>query len=183
MALLAGLADDVRAGLSSQPEAAAAEVLLRRAWIRALRADHDAARVLPDAAPSRRSSTRLRHEIVAPVRARGARRARARAPRARRTRCSTRWSTAGSSTPYVPVDVSESAVREAAAAPRRRRTRTSSPRRRRRLRAAISSACAHNGSRRLIAFLGGTIGNLDRGERSAVSAPDARACSARTTAC
>jgi L-histidine Nalpha-methyltransferase len=71
---------------------------------------------------------------------------------------------AGGDVTYVPVDVSESAVREAAS----------------RLAATYESLHVHgvvadfeddlerldhNGSRRLIAFLGGTIGNLDRAER------------------
>ena len=44
---LEAMADDVRAGLRGRPEGAAAEVLLRRARVRALRPDHRAARVLP----------------------------------------------------------------------------------------------------------------------------------------
>jgi L-histidine N-alpha-methyltransferase len=71
---------------------------------------------------------------------------------------------AGGAVTYVPVDVSASAVREAVS----------------RLAGTYDSLhvhgvvadfeddlqrLEHNGSRRLIAFLGGTIGNLDRGER------------------
>jgi L-histidine Nalpha-methyltransferase len=71
---------------------------------------------------------------------------------------------ASGSVTYVPVDVSESAVREAAS----------------RLKGAYEflhvhgvvadfeedlERLEHNGSRRLIVFLGGTIGNLDRSER------------------
>ena len=45
---LAGLAEDVREGLLVPVQGAAAEVLLRRARLGAVRADHRAARVLPD---------------------------------------------------------------------------------------------------------------------------------------
>ena len=43
-----GLRDDVRAGLTAEPEVAAAEVVLRRPRQRAVRGDHPAAGVLPD---------------------------------------------------------------------------------------------------------------------------------------
>ena len=75
-------------------QGAAAEVLLRRARLGAVRPDHDAARVLPDA---------LRAPDPQPPRARD-RRARptprswsswARAPPRRRARCSTRWPATG----------------------------------------------------------------------------------------
>ena len=65
---------------------------------------------------------------------------------------------------YVPVDVSESAVREAAG----RLTGTYESLHVHGVVADFEEdleRLEHNGSRRLIAFLGGTIGNLDRGER------------------
>ena len=70
----ATMARDVRAGLSAYPEGAGAEVLLRRARLAALRADHRAARVLPD-----------------PGRARDPQRALGR-DRRRRRRAAGRWS-------------------------------------------------------------------------------------------
>jgi L-histidine N-alpha-methyltransferase len=71
---------------------------------------------------------------------------------------------AGGAVTYVPVDVSESAVREAA-------SRLAGTYDGLRLHGVVADfeedldRLEHNGSRRLIAFLGGTIGNLDRTER------------------
>ena len=62
---LAGLAEDVREGLSCSVQGAAAEVLLRRARLGAVRADHRAARVLPDPHRARDPRRATRDEIVA----------------------------------------------------------------------------------------------------------------------
>lgn len=67
----------------------------------------------------------------------------------------------GSSVTYVPVDVSESAVREAA-------FRLAGTYENLQVHGVVGDfeqdieRLRHNGSRRLVAFLGGTIGNLDR---------------------
>jgi L-histidine N-alpha-methyltransferase len=73
---------------------------------------------------------------------------------------------AGKDTTYVPVDVSESAVRESAA-------RLAGTYERLNVHGVVGDfeedlpPLRHNGKRRLIAFLGGTIGNFDRSERRA----------------
>ena len=70
----------------------------------------------------------------------------------------------GRETTYVPVDVSESAVREAAA-------RLAGTYERLQVHGIVGDfeedlpRLRHNGTRRLIAFLGGTVGNFDRPER------------------
>ena len=81
----AAMARDVRAGLAAEPEGAGAEVLLRRARLAALRADHRAARVLPD-----------------PGRARDPRRALGR-DRRRRRRARRPWSSSARARPRRPA--------------------------------------------------------------------------------
>ena len=61
----ATMARDVRRGSDDDPEGALAEVLLRRARLAAVRADHRARRVLPDPRASARSSSERSAEIVA----------------------------------------------------------------------------------------------------------------------
>ena len=89
------LVDEARAGPAHPAAAALAEVVLRRARLRALRRDHPAARVLPDAQPSARSSTSARDEIAEPTRAPTRSSSSARARRRRRGCCSTRLRAGG----------------------------------------------------------------------------------------
>ena len=145
-------------------QGAAAQVLLRRARLGAVRADHRRCPSTTRRAPSRRSSTRRRRDRRAGASPRSWS-SWARGRPARRTRCSTRWSSAATAARYVPVDVSESAVAECAErlAEQYEASRSTAS-------WATSSrtwtASRHNGDRRLVAFLGGTIGNLDRPARA-----------------
>ena len=104
--------------------------------------------------------------------------------RARRRRpgcCSTRMQRHGTLDRFVPFDVSE-----ADAARRGRRDRSASTRRRRARRSSATStatsSASRRGGRRLVAFLGGTIGNLAPDAARAVPAPTSRRCSTPTTA-
>ena len=107
------LADDVRDGLRPPAEGAAAQVLLRRARLGAVRPHHRAARVLPhalragDPQPPR---ARHRGEHAAPRSWSSSARGRPR----RRARCSTRWPARGRCDRYVPFDVDESVVQACA---------------------------------------------------------------------
>ncbi len=105
---------DVRAGLGAHPQDAAAEVVLRRSRQRALRRDHPPPRVLPD-------PHRARH----PRRARPRRRRAHQGRHARRARLGhvgedaappRRAPRAGTLERFVPFDVSEQTLRDAAAA-------------------------------------------------------------------
>ena len=97
------------------PEGAVAEVLLRRARLAAVRADHRAARVLPDPAPSARSSASARPRS-SPPRATPAPWSSSAPARPRRpATCSSAMRDAGSLETYVPVDISEEITHETAA--------------------------------------------------------------------
>ena len=136
-------ADDLRAalrldadrGLRADAEGHPAQVVLRHSRLAALRRHHPAARVLPDALrtgdPRGARATRS-PPSPAPTRSWSS----APGPRRRRASCSTRCATPARSRRFVPFDVSEQTLRDAAAAvgprlPGRRRAR-----RRRRLRAS-----------------------------------------------
>ena len=149
------------------PARASAEVLLRRARVGAVRADHRAAGVLPVAGRAghpRRGRARDR-------RARAARRrswSSAPARRARRPPCWTRcWSSA---------TAAAATSRSTSPRPRSRIAPSASSRGTSRSRCTASSATSsatstgsrERSGRRLIAFLGGTIGNLDHPRRSAL---------------
>ena len=112
--------------------------------------------------------TRTEHALLRRDRRCGDRRGRsprsssssAAAPRARRACCSTRSPRSQPRPAYVPIDVSESMLRQSAAAlraayPRAARARASSP--------TTSAGCRASpvGRRRLVAFLGSTIGNFE----------------------
>ena len=84
-------------------QGAAAEALLRRARLGAVRPDLRAARVLPDAHRAGDPRDRTRPTIVAATGAGGAGRARLRLRRRRRACCSTRWPTRARCARYVPV--------------------------------------------------------------------------------
>ena len=152
------LRDDVRAGLTSTPKELPPKWFYDDRGSRALRRDHPAARVLPDPRASARSSTRARRRsphAAAPTRSSSS----ARARRRRRGSCSTRCATPGRLRRFVPFDVSEQTLRDAAGRDRRASTRHRGARGRRRLRAPPRPAARAAGAR-LVAFLGGTIGNL-----------------------
>ena len=156
----AALRADADRGLTSTPKDAPAEVVLRRPRLAALRRDHPAARVLPDPLPSARSSRPARAEIAARDRRRHARRARLGhvgedAPAARRVAA-----TRARSTRFVPFDVSEADP----ARRRRRDRRASTPASTCTRWSATSSAtspASPAAAGALVAFLGGTIGNLE----------------------
>ena len=111
----------------------------------------------------------------------------ARARRRRRGCCSTRCADAGTLTRFVPFDVSEPTLRDAAAAlaarlpGRARCTRSSAT-------SSATSASSRAAGRRIVAFLGGTIGNLAPGRarqvprraRGQARARRLRCCSAPT---
>ena len=165
---------DVLAGLTATPEDAAAELVLRRARQRAVRRDHPAAGVLPDPAPSGRSSrpgparsprpsrrghagrARQRHVGEDPAAAgRAARRRHAAAVRALRRRprrCCARRRGAG-----------RASTRALAVARRRRRLRAAP--------AAAARAAAAGWS----PSSGRTIGNLEPAQRAALPAPSVAA--------
>ena len=149
----------LRRRLASPPRDAAAQVVLRRPRQRAVRRDHPARRVLPDPRASARSSQREAADDRRRVRGRHPGRARARAPRTRPGCCSTRSTPPGQLRRFVPFDVSEGDPALAAAHHRRRAT----PASRSTAWSATSTATSASiptGGRRLVAFLGGTIGNL-----------------------
>ena len=157
-------------------EDAAAEVLLRRARQRAVRRDHPAARSTTPPAPSGRSSSLHAAEIAAATRRRDAGRARQRhvgedpaaAAGAARRRHARR---------FVPFDVDPAVLKDASAAVadefpgldgRSPSSATSSS----------TSARCRAIRRRLVAFLGSTIGNLDPAQRAAFLPPCGRRCDA-----
>ena len=100
-------------------QGALAPLLLRRARLGALRADHEAARVLPD--PRRAGDPRER--LAGDRRSRrqpgDPDRARLRIGARRRASCSTRCATRAACSAYAPVDISEEITRDTAAEGRR----------------------------------------------------------------
>ena len=142
-----GLADDALAGLAASPKCAAAQALLRRARLRALRAHHAAARVLPephraaDPAPRRRRRRR-------PPRCRRAGGAGLGGVAQDRAPCSTRCATRGRSSATCP---STSAPRRSSPrrpAPGRGLPRARAPRGRGRLLAPPPGGAAAGAPRR-----------------------------------
>ena len=162
-------------------EDAPAEVVLRRPRERAVRRDHPSARVLPDP-----------HRTGDP-----ARRTRATSPSSPRPTRSSSWAPgtsektrilldafrdAGTLDRFVPFDVSEQTLRDAAAAVAREYDGV-------RVHAVVGDFEHHlgqlpDGGTRVVAFLGSTIGNLAPGPRAAVprrrspppSRPATRSC-------
>ena len=142
---------------------------------RAVRRDHPARPSTTRPAPSGRSCDAAPTTIAAVDRRRHARRARLRdvgedAPPARRARAAP-----DTLRRFVPFDVSETTLRDAAAVDRGRVPGRRGARGRRRLRAPPRPR-SPRGGRRLVAFLGGTIGNLaarDRGPGSSPRSPRA----------
>ena len=144
---------DVRAGLACDAEDAAAEVVLRRPGQRAVRRDHPAPRVLPD--PHRAldpGRARARHRRASPRRdtlvelgsgTSEKTRLLLDALARRRARCER----------FVPFDVSEQTLRDAAAAVAARVPGVARARGRRRLRAPPRRRCPAADAR-LVAFLG-----------------------------
>ena len=121
-------------------EGPAAEVVLRRPRLAAVRRDHPARRVLPDPrragdprsrarTRSRRRAARTRSSSSAPGR------------RRRRASCSTRSRAPGTLRRFVPFDVSETTLRDAAARDRRGAPGHRRARGRRRLRAPPRPSC------------------------------------------
>ena len=164
-----GMAARRRAGLTA-PQGALAEVLLRRARLGAVRADHRAARVLPDPRASARSSQPLGRDRAAggepgtlvELGSGSAAKTRVLLDAMRE---------AGCLETYVPVDISEEITRETAerwSTSTRASTSTAS---------SATSSTTSSGSRtaatpRLIAFLGGTIGNFEPASAPRVPGPD-----------
>ena len=173
------MARDVRARPLTPPEGAVAEVLLRRARLAALRADHRA----------RRSTTRPAAERAILADALGR-------DRRRGGRAAARWSSSAPARPRKTRHLLD-AMRDAGCLehlrpgrhlrgdhPRDRRAAgrgVPGPRRARpglRLRARPGADPGREGGR-LIAFLGGTIGNLYPHQRAASSSPHRRPARAR----
>ena len=165
----------------ARAEGAGAEVLLRRARLAALRADHRAARVLPD--PGRARDPR--HPLGRDPRRRrlpaDADRARFRAQRRRPATCSTAMGEAGCLETFVPVDISEEITRETAASLVEDYPGLDGARPRLRLRAGPRADPGRPSGGRLVAFLGGTIGNLYPDHAPRLPLPDRGAARARTT--
>ena len=109
----ATMARDVRRGLW-RSQGAGAEVLLRRARLAALRADHRAGRVLPD--PGRAGDPRraLGRDRRRRGRAAGPWSSSARARPPRPATCSARCATPAACETYVPVDISEEITHQTA---------------------------------------------------------------------
>ena len=154
---------DVLDGLHADAEIVAAQVVLRLGGQRSVRPDHPAARVLPDprrgADPARRAR---RRSPPHPARTRWS--SSAAAPRRRPGCCSTRCATpdrcAGSSRSTSTPGCCRRPVRRSSTSIRASRSTPS---------AAISrstSARSRSVGRRLVVFLGSTIGNLTPGPRA-----------------
>ena len=145
-------------------EDAAARVVLRRATAASCSTRSPGCPSTTRPGPSARSSRPSAGEIVAATGADDAGRARVGhvgqdpAPARRHGR------RAGRLHRFVPFDVSEETLRHAAADDRRRRT-TSSTSTRSSGTSTATSARSRRGGRRLVAFLGSTIGNLDPAQR------------------
>ena len=164
-------------------QGAAAQALLRRARLGAVRADLRAARVLPDAHRARDPRPTRADEIVAAHRRRRAGRARLGRGRRRRGSCSTRWRAPGTLQPLRPAR----RLRARRAGRGRRSSSTSTTGSRSTAWSATSSATSTaspsgDGAPRLVALLGGTIGNFPPGTRRAAAARDRRAARPRRPA-
>ena len=101
-------------GPADDPKELLAEVLLRRARLAALRADHRARRVLPDPRRARDPPRALGARSSPPPASRRPWSSSAPARRRRPATCSTRCATPAASTTYVPVDISEEITPETA---------------------------------------------------------------------
>ena len=110
----ATMARDVRAGLLAEPEGAGAEVLLRRARLAALRADHRAAPSTTRPGPSARSSPSAPPRSSPRPAPRGPWSSSAPARPRRPATCSSAMRDAGCLQTYVPVDISEEITHETA---------------------------------------------------------------------
>ena len=169
---------DVRAGLTADAEGHPAEVVLRRPRLAAVRRDHTAPRVLPDA--SRAGDPRAHGA--------GDRR-RSRRRHARRARlghvgedarcCSTRCATRGSWRASCRSTSSKQTLHDAAAAIEREYPGVD-------VQPVVGDFTLDldvipRAGRRLVAFLGGTIGNLLPAARARVPRTTSRRCSAPTT--
>ncbi len=160
---------------------ALAEVALRRRRLRSLRPDHPTAGVLPRPSVSARSCATTRRPS----------RPRASTPRrssssvaARATRpapCSMRSQPSAGSSVFVPVDVSEQTLRDARRDAVRALPRTAGRGARRGLHPPPRPPPARG--RRLVAFLGGTIGNFYVEERQPSSGRSTTASSRVTRSC
>ena len=177
------LANDVLDGLTRPFKEIPPKHFYDARGLGAVRADLRAARVLPDAHRARDPRAprgRDRRRRPAPASSSSSAPARPR----RRGSCSTRWPRAGTLRRYVPLDVSESVVEDAAERARRGVRRAAGPWRDRRLRAPPRAACPPaDGVPRIVALLGGTIGNFPPGTRRRPAARDRARCSAPTTGC
>ena len=147
-------------------QGAAAQALLRRARLGAVRADLRAARVLPDAHRARDPRSPVPTRSCRP-RAPASWSSSAPARRRRRASCSTRWPArarcAATSRSTCPRARSSAAAAELV----ERVRRALRPRRRSATSSATSSACrrARRRTARIVALLGGTIGNFPPGTR------------------
>ena len=153
-------AEDALAGLTA-PQVAAPEALLRRARVRPVRAHHPAARVLPDphgaADPHRPSPPASCAATASPTSSSWGRDRRAR-PRCCSTRCARRARCAATC-PSTSARRRSSPRRDGCGASTRPSTCTASPGTSTTTSAGCPARTAHG--RRLVAFLGGTIGNLE----------------------
>ena len=177
---------DVEAGLTATPKSLPPEVVLRRPRLVPVRLHHPLARVLPDPARAgdpRRARRRTSRPAAAPTRWSSW----ARARRPRPACCSMRCARPGRLRRFVPLDVSEPTLRDAAAALTNAYPGLE-------VHAVVGDFERHlgllpGGGRRMVAFLGGTIGNLEpaaRRRRSCgrsrpPSSPATRCCSAPTS--
>ena len=156
---------DVRAGLTADPEVAAAQVVLRRPRQRAVRGDHPAAGVLPDPRRARdpaRATPPRSPRSPAPTPWSSSARAPPRRPGCCSTRCgpAARCATSCRSTSARPR-CAEAVAAIAGTTPASRCTASSAT-------SPSTSAAAPARSPRLVAFLGGTIGNLVPGRAGRV---------------
>ena len=162
----------------SPVQGAAAQALLRRPRLGAVRAHLRASRVLPDARPSGRSSSaRPGDRRAAPAPASSS--SSAPAPRTRRASCSTRWRDAGTLEPLRPARRLRDGRRGRRAPARRRVRGPPGSRRDRRLRAPSRARSGAARRPRIVALLGGTIGNFPPGTPPRAAAQDRLAAARR----
>ena len=89
----------------------------------------------------------------------------------------------GAALRYTPVDVDETALARRRPAPARRPTPSSRSTRSSATSSVISSTCPGRRGRRLVLFLGSTIGNLDAPARHALLRADPPSAAPRATGC
>ena len=161
----AELLRDVAWRASAPAEGAAAEVLLRSPRLGAVRRDHAAARVLPDANGAR-AARLLEHAAHGRAAARARSSSSGRAAPTRRACCSTPWWTRRAARCMCRSTSARSFLDDAAARLREEYPTLGIEPRRRRHRRPARPRSAHLPRPALIAFLGSTIGNFDAAGRA-----------------